>query len=319
MNKISKAILVGALTLSLAACGSDKDTSAVQDHDTTQSEVAENASITITDALGNVHQFDAPPASVATINPGDMDVLLALGANVVGRPTMSDELDPKIAAIAELGNAHEPVFESIAAANPEVLVVPPSFMQFATNIEAQGTEIIYTNADSIEDVQASITMFGTLFQKEAEASAINEEITTKIDDTKIDSEVNTLLVYGSPGTFLAALDNSLAGNILTTVGGKNIASDFVAMDKYPAYASLSVEKIIERNPQVIMLITHAEPDAVKAAFEKQMAESAGWKNLEAVKNNQIIILPADLFGQDPGTKIIESIDFMKEALTTVIK
>ena len=322
MKKFARILLVGALTLSLAACGDDKETESVQkEAETTPvnatSEVEATDTITITDALGNTHEFTEPPATIAALSPGEMDILLALGANVTGRPTIASDMTAEVAAIQEIGNPHEPAFETIATVNPEVLVVPPSFMQFAKNLEGQGTKVIYSDANSVEEIQKSIEMFGTLFQKEDEAKAINDEITTKISTFNTTVDVNALLVYGAPGTYLVALDNSLAGDILNKAGGKNIASDFPATDKYQSYAALSIEKIVERNPQVVMILTHANPEAVIAGFQQQMNENAAWKNLDAVKNDQIIILPADLFGNNPGTKILDSIDYMMETLQTV--
>ena len=88
-------------------------------------------------------------------------------------------------------------------------------------------------------------------------------------------------------------------------------------EKYPNYASLSVEKIIERNPQAVMLITHGEPEAVREAFDKEMAQNAAWKNLDAVKNGKVTILPSDLFGTNPGTRIIEALEEMKKQLEAV--
>ena len=36
------------------------------------------------------------------------------------------------------------------------------------------------------------------------------------------------------------------------------------MKEYPQYAQLSVERIIEANPDVIYLITHGDPKALKS-------------------------------------------------------
>lgn len=80
------------------------------------------------------------------------------------------------------------------------------------------------------------------------------------------SDVKALLVYGAPGTYLAALPTSLSGNILEKTGGKNIAADFPEMKEYPQYAQLSVERIIEANPDVIYLITHGDPNSVKKSI-----------------------------------------------------
>jgi len=46
-----------------------------------------------------------------------------------------------------------------------------------------------------------------------------------------------------------------------------------------------------------------------------LKENAAWKNLDAVKNKQIIILPAELF-DNPGTQVVEAIDYMRGLLKT---
>ncbi|MGQ0417302.1 ABC transporter substrate-binding protein, partial [Bacillus sp. HC-TM] len=133
------------------------------------------------------------------------------------------------------------------------------------------------------------------------------------------SNVKALLVYGAPGTYLAALPTSLSGDILEKTGGKNIASDFPETKEYPQYAQLSVERIIEANPDVIYLITHGDPKSVKKAFEGEMMKNEAWKNLEAVKQNRVVILPPDLFGSNPGTKVTEAMDFMYKSIQDVRK
>ena len=326
MRKFARMLLVGALTLSLAPCGGNDSTEQQDTAEKTEQtqaageEATEATPITITDALGNTHTFEEPPASIAALSPGEMDILLALGANVTGRPTLSYEVSADVEAIQDIGNPHEPSFEQIAVVNPEVLVVPPSFQQFAANIEGQGTKIVYTNANSIDEIKQTIDMFGTLFKAEDKAAELNETITAKIEEAQSkSSDVNALLIYGAPGTYLVALDTALAGDILAKSGGNNIASDFPATEKYPTYASLSVEKIVQANPDVIMILTHANPEAVIDGFNQQMNQDAGWKNLDAVKNDRIYILPADLFGNNPGTRITESIDYMIETLESVKK
>ena len=66
-----------------------------------------------------------------------------------------------------------------------------------------------------------------------------------------------------------------------------------------------------------MLITHGDPKAVKDSFEKEMKQNAAWKNLDAVKNDQVTVLPADLFGANPGTKVTDALDTMQKELAKV--
>lgn len=151
-----KFLLVGALALSLAACGEESkqaDGNASTDKVEMEQQVETGGSVTLVDDLGNKLEFEATPSSVATLNPGMMDILLALGANVTGRPTITSDMKEDVKAIQEIGNPHEPSFEQIAALNAEILIVPPSFQQFATTVEATGTKIVYLNMNSVDDIK----------------------------------------------------------------------------------------------------------------------------------------------------------------------
>ncbi|MBE1555256.1 ABC transporter substrate-binding protein [Sporosarcina limicola] len=322
---MKKALLVAIsllLLIVLAACSTgekktvEKD-DAVKDKPVKEESVEkESPSVEVTDSSGQLVTFETVPESVATLNSGDLDILLNLGANVTGRPTSSGPVAAEAESIPVIGNPHQPNFEKIAEVHPTVLLAGMSFKQHAENIERQGTKVLYTQANSIEDIQSTITMFGELFKKQNEAEGLNKTITDKVETAIADKAkpVKTLLIYGAPGTYLAALPNSLTGDLLEKAGGENIASDFPKEENYPQYASLSVEKIIERNPQMVMLITHGEPEAVKAAFEEEMMKNAAWKNLDAVKNGNVVILPSHLFGTNPGTKVTEALEVMKESL-----
>ncbi|MEE3807340.1 ABC transporter substrate-binding protein [Lysinibacillus fusiformis] len=313
-----KFLLVGALALVLTACGEESkpaDVGASTDKIEMEQQVETGGAVTLIDDLGNKHEFEAIPSSVATLNPGMMNILLALGANVTGRPTITSDMKAEVKAIQEIGNPHEPSFEQIAALNAEILIVPLSFQQFAKTVEATGMKIVYSNMNSVDDIKKTITKYGALFNNTAKAEKLVGQIDEEIAKGSTKSTLDALIVYGAPGTYLAALDNSLYGDILNKAGGKNIAADLPATDKFPTYATLSVEKIVERNPKIIMLITHANPGTVKEGFEKQLKENAAWKNLDAVKNNQIIFLPAELF-DNPGTQVVEAIDYMRGLLKT---
>lgn len=325
--KKSLLVTLFSLLLIVSACGTNGDTG--NDKDLHKEVEKENVAseqikeedhaqqIEVEDASGKKLAFESTPESIAVLNSGDLDILQALDVNITGRPTANGPVDSEIEPIVEIGNPHQPNFEKISEVNPDVLAASLSFKQYEENIQKQGTEVVYTQANSVADITRTIEMFGEIFDKEKESSEIIQEIEETVNAIEKASPVKTLLVYGAPGTYLAALPNSLSGDLLEKAGGENIASDFPKEDNYPQYATLSVEKIVERNPEVVMLITHGEPEAVKEAFEKEMKENAGWKNLDAVKNGNVVVLPSHLFGTNPGTKVTEALQVMKESLLVV--
>lgn len=320
MSKL-KLLFMSIAVAALAACGAEEETNKgktpTAETVAVEETNAEAAEFTIVDALGNEHVFDEAPEAIATLNPGELDVLVSLEANVVGRPEMSTKQRAEVESIQTIGNPHNPSFEQIAALGADVLIVPPSFAQFEQTVEAQGTTVVYSNPETIEDILGSVELIGTMLHKEDEAAALVEQLQGDIDALSGDSEVRALMVYGAGNTFLAALPQSLPGAILEASGGVNIAAEFEATEKYPSYASLSPELIVAQNPQAIFLLTHSDPVAVQAAFEQQMNTNATWKNLDAVKNDKFYVLPADLFGNNPGTRIVESVQYMINALNDI--
>ena len=275
--------------------------------------------IEITDLSGRKVTFDKVPESFATLSMGDMDIIHALGGKVVGRPDTKLTLPEELKKAKVIGNAHQPNFEQIASLKPDVLVANNGFQKNVPTVEGQGTQVIISSANSVQDIQKNIELYGTVMKKEDKAKEINQKMNDQMKKYEKKSDVKALLVYGAPGTYLAALPTSLSGDILEKTGGKNIASDFPETKEYPQYAQLSVERIIEANPDVIYLITHGDPKSVKKAFEGEMMKNEAWKNLEAVKQNRVVILPPDLFGSNPGTKVTEAMDFMYKSIQDVRK
>ncbi|PDY19096.1 ABC transporter substrate-binding protein [Bacillus cereus] len=275
--------------------------------------------IEITDLLGRKVTFDKVPESFATLSMGDMDIIHALGGKIVGRPDTKLTLPDELKKAQVIGNAHQPNFEQIASLKPDVLVANNGFQKNVPTVEGQGTQVIISSANSVQDIQKNIELYGTVMKKEDKAKEINQKMNDQMKKYEKKSDVKALLVYGAPGTYLAALPTSLSGDILEKTGGKNIASDFPETKEYPQYAQLSVERIIEANPDVIYLITHGDPKSVKKAFEGEMMKNEAWKNLEAVKQNRVVILPPDLFGSNPGTKVTEAMDFMYKSIQDVRK
>lgn len=275
--------------------------------------------IEVTDLSGRKVTFDKTPESFATLSIGDMDIIHALGGKIVGRPDAKITLPEDIKKIQVIGNAHQPNFEQIASLKPDVLIANNGFQKNVPTVEGQGTKVMISSANSIQDIQKNIELYGTIMKKEDKAKELNQKMNDQMKKYEKKSDIKALLVYGAPGTYLAALPTSLSGDILEKTGGRNIASDFPKMKEYPQYAQLSVERIIEANPDVIYLITHGDPNSVKKAFEGEMMKNEAWKNLDAVKQNRVVILPPNLFGSNPGTKVTEAMDFMYKSIQDVRK
>ncbi|WP_353625740.1 ABC transporter substrate-binding protein [Bacillus sp. JCM 19041] len=180
--------------------------------------------------------------------------------------------------------------------------------------------MVLTSANSIQDIKRQIELIGETLQKTSEAEGLINEIDerlTELNSVPLHNEPSVLLVYGAPGSNLAALPNSLGGDLLEAAGGINVAASFEQLQEFPQYAALSPERIIEANPDIVLFMAHGDPVAVEDSFIREMEQHAGWSQLPAVQEGRLDVLPADLFGTNPGTRIIEALEHMRELLDGV--
>ena len=299
-----------AATIMLAGCGT-----------TTTSLSAEEASgeqITITDFNDRSITVNGVPDKIAALSIGETNIIYSLEGTLVGRPTTDVPLQWESSYdIREIGTTHEVDLEQIAYVKPQV-VLAHNIMNAkdVAKLENIGAQVVLTSGNSVADIQRQITTFGDLLQKQSKAEALVAEIDTKLTELAgaPEQSIPALIVYGAPGTFMAALPSSLAGDILSLAGGTNIAANYPQLASYPQYATLDMERIVESNPQAIFIMTHADPEDVKDSFIREMENSKAWNSIDAVNNGRIEILPAELFGSNPGTRINESLDYMYKVL-----
>ncbi|MFB8736202.1 ABC transporter substrate-binding protein [Bacillus sp. SL00103] len=64
----------------------------------------------------------------------------------------------------------------------------------------------------------------------------------------------------------------------------------------------SMQRRSSKDPDLILLMTHSNPEDVKAGFMSEMKQNAAWHDVSAVKHGQVEILPSDLFGTNPGAE-----------------
>lgn len=277
--------------------------------------------ISVKDFAGRTLTFQKPVQTVVSLASGDAQLINQLGGKVVGRPNISDKnFNANILKAPVVGSAHAPDYEKITQAKPDLIIANKDLN--ANNLkalEATGAKVFLAGSNSIADIQKSVTLYGQLLGKSYTANAINESINKKIQAIKIDTTnpKKALMIYGAPGTLLAALPSSLAGDILAKAGAANVAASYPQMKEYAGYAQLSTERIIASNPDVVYLITHGDPEEVKKTFDDEIKKNSAWKNLKAVKNEQIIVLPANLFGTNPGTHIASALDYLVDSLAAV--
>ena len=119
----------------------------------------------------------------------------------------------------------------------------------------------------------------------------------------------TTLVLVSRQPILAPNKNSWAGDLLVKFGINNLGAELQGNSAISGYVTLSPEKILEANPEVILLVDTGDD------IREQFKSEPFWSQLKATQTNQIYVF--DYYGLvNPGSvaKIAEACDRLKQLL-----
>ncbi|KPV61765.1 MAG: Cobalamin-binding protein precursor [Candidatus Bathyarchaeota archaeon BA2] len=212
--------------------------------------------------------------------PGKFDRYVKFCDEVSNKPNLGLSWSPSIEPI--LGIQRDVVF----------MYYYPGTVGVMEKLEEMGVPVIGVSAKTSDDICRLIGLIGKVIDAEEEANALINEIKSRID--VISRNVENLTrpkVYYELTEVLRTIGNDTFSNwMIETAGGVNIFNDMIRFPK------VSEEAVIERNPDVI-IFGHYLPIAQKALKEGKsiadvlLEERPAWKDIKAVKDRRVHILP----------------------------
>lgn len=236
------------------------------------------------------------------------EILDKLGVEVSGVPTTSYELPKSVKDATKVGNPMSPDLEIIKSLNPTCVVsVDTLGLDFEKKFTENNIPSKFVNLSNVDGLKKTILDLGKEFDKKEKADEIIEELEKKekeltLNNKKNDEEV--LILFGAPGSVMVSTDLSYVGNLVKIAGGNNIFESETS-----SFMQVNMEEIIKRNPDKILIMTHAVPEEAKKTVEEEFAKES-WKQLDAIKNNKVHYLENGYFGMSANLKVIEALDKM---------
>ena len=266
--------------------------------------------ITVKDDMGRSIIINTPPTRIISLAPSATEILFAINAQekVVG---VTDYCNfPKEAQRKEkVGGFSNPNIEKIISLNPDLIILYESFPKEIFNQLEKSlpqTNFLVLDPKNFEDVLENILLVGKVIGKEKEARAVHNDmlrrwgnIQKKALQVKKTPKV-LFLLWNDP--FTSASPNTFLGDLLRKVRAKNIIEK-----NEPEYPILSVEYIIEKNPDVILI---GETSGVS---KDSILNHPMLKQTNAVKNKRVYTINDDLIFR-PGPRLIEGMEKLFELL-----
>ena len=303
MNKKSILIFVICIIISLPACSIDSTKS--------------NGEISITDDMGNTVFLSENPDAVSCYGSFAECWLLAGGSLIgVTEDALIEHAIDHTQSTAIVGTVKEINIETLSSLNPDYVILSADLtahLSLQPMLDSLNINYGYFSVDTFEDYKSlmkrfcNVTKRDDLFQENViDVETRIEKIRAKIPKA---SDKKVLLIRAFSSGIKAKRDDNLAGQILKEFGVANIA------DTHPSLLEeMSVEHIIKENPDYIFALTMGSEAAAITYLKENIENNKVWQDLKAVKNNNYILLPKNLFHYKPNNRWDESYEYLAKII-----
>ncbi|MCL1791613.1 MAG: ABC transporter substrate-binding protein [Peptococcaceae bacterium] len=265
-----------------------------------------DASVVLTDMAGRIIQIDTPITHMVVLSPSDCEILYAIGAGdtLIGRGTYCDfpeeVLDKPDVASGAITN-----IEQIIALGPQVVLMNKMAQteEQVALLEGAGIKCVVTDAQDIAGVYTAIELIGKVTGKEAESSALIEDMKRTFarihgdsrgaDSKTIYFEVSSLQ-WGDPWT---AGRGTFMDEFATLLGLTNIFSDV------NGWGEISQEQVIARNPDFIVTLEMYFGEGAKP--EEEIMSRSGWQGIAAIQSGKVFNLDNNEISR-PGPRLADA-------------
>lgn len=245
----------------------------------------------------------AEPPRVGTLLPYVADALREIpGARVVAgvRRSMAE---PPPAGVADLGSSHSPNLERLAASRADLLIADERLHKaLQPKVQAAGAEAFFVRGDSVEGTLDGLLQVGRRVGVGQAMAARVASTRSALAGMALRRPVSTLVLFGAPGSFLVVTPETWLGDLLVQLGFRNVATANLGRETVPGYLALNEEVVASLQPDLVLLVTHGNPQEMEQAFRRMTREKSAWRGLGEARHG-VHVLPPGLFAANPGLRM----------------
>ncbi|MBO8165384.1 MAG: ABC transporter substrate-binding protein [Brevibacillus sp.] len=249
--------------------------------------------VTLVDGSGTEVVIKKRPERIASVTLGTDEILLSLVEKSRLVAVTKYSTDPGISNVAGQTDDIEGKIESsnaeqIIALNPDLVFVASYTSQDVVKQlrDAGLTVFLFQTFDSIDQMKENIVTVGKAVGEEEKARQIVADMNERLDAVakKVEQikDRPTVLSY-TPDGYTGGLGTS-NDDIITRAGGRNLAAEA----GIEGWQVISLEKVVELNPDVILL---SDWNPGHPNFADTLRGDPVLKDVAAVKNNRVVTVP----------------------------
>ncbi len=277
--------------------------------------------LTIIDDMKNSVVLEEKPERIAAISGTYLGLLYAAGGESIAR---ADErggspLPQGTENLENVGAVYNVDIEKIVSLKPDLVIAQFGLQnRVIPALQQSNIPVICLNMRTYDDVIEKLNLMGKITENQERVQGIidNMEKEKKVLVDKLPEESKKVVIlYVTSKDVSIKLDNSIAGNVASILELEKIAAGTKAEGMGGENVPFSMEKIVESDPDVILVTTMVSSrEEAEKTIKKDLESNPIWKELRAVKENKIVYLPQSHFLYNPGEKFVEAIEFMARSV-----
>lgn len=271
---------------------------------------AQTKSVSVTDDVGREVHVAQPVQRIVSLAPSVTETIYALGAQdrLVGDTNYCD-FPPEARQKPHVGSVMAPNLEEIVALKPDVVIASKAGNRIETvrALESLHIPVYGTYARTVSEVLQSMLKMGGVIGAGDQANKLVADLQTRLNDLRRRLEnaprVRVLFVVWREPLISMGQQTFLADAIRAAGGESVVNSD-------QDWPHVSMEEMVKLQPDYVVMSAddreHGEADVAA------ISNSAGWRDLKAIRDKHIAIV-ADAISY-PAPRLIDAIEQLARQL-----
>jgi iron complex transport system substrate-binding protein len=260
--------------------------------------------LTFTDDAGRNVTLKALPRRIVSLSPSNTEIVFALGLGdqLVGDTTYCNY--PEAAKTkTRVGGFSDVDIEKVVSVQPDLILAANIHeAKVLPSLEQLSIPIMVLHPITIDGIFKDISLLGRITGQSREAASLIAQLQNKVAaiSTKTASSKGAkprVLYVTWHDPLYSAGDDTITGELIRIAGGDNIAKDL------SGYATLSLESVVQRNPQIMIVMSSMGSNTSTDYINREPRLQA----TDALKNKQVYPVDADLFGRTTP-RIIDALE-----------
>ena len=198
--------------------------------------------------------------------------------------------------------------EETASLKPDLVLLKSYMKEMGNSLELLGIPVAYMDFESLEQYQRDLTNLGIILENPSRAEELFQyyediviDVTNVTKDLEEEQKPTVLFIYYSSRNDTVSFNVPPLGWAQTTMielAGGSLAWADIPIESN--WTRVNIEQIAAWNPDIVFLTAYF--DDIETIKNEMMSDTL-WRNLEAVKNDQLYAIPMGFYSWDqPHTR-----------------